>query len=62
MEETLDDIIKLAEGDDGEGDPGHDLFDHYPESEDEGDEDEDTEQGRSHLLLPFTVHRHIFDI
>ena len=45
VEETLDDIIKLAaDGDDGEEDPGHDLFEHYPESEEE-DEVEDTKEG-----------------
>ena len=58
VEETLDDIIKLAaDGDDGEEDPGYDLFEEYPESEDEGegDEDEDTDQGWSNLLPPRKV-------
>ena len=41
----------MAEGDDGEEDPGHDLFEHYPESEDEGEEDEDTEQGWTEAFI-----------
>jgi transcriptional regulator with XRE-family HTH domain len=41
VEETLDDIIHLAEGDDGEEDPGHDLFEHYPESEEEDEQEEE---------------------
>ncbi len=54
VEETLDDIIKLAEGDDGEEDPGHDLFEHYPESDDEedpaaGGDDDDYEQQMERL-------------
>ena len=40
VEETLDDIIKLAEEEDEDEDPGHDLFDNYPVSEDEDDEEE----------------------
>ena len=42
MEETLDDIIKLAEEEDEDEDPGHDLFDNYPLSEEE-EEDEEVE-------------------
>ena len=35
VEETLDDIIKAAEDEDEDEDPAHDLFDNYPESDDE---------------------------
>ena len=38
VDETLEDILKLAEDDDSEEDPAHDLFEHYPESEDEEDD------------------------
>ena len=37
VEETLDDIIKAAEDEDEDEDPAHDLFDNYPESDDEED-------------------------
>ena len=37
VEETLDDIIKAAEDEDEDDYPAHDLFDNYPESDDEDD-------------------------
>ena len=43
VEETLDDIIKLAEDEDEEQDPGHDLFESYPMSDEEEEEDLDDE-------------------
>jgi hypothetical protein len=56
VEETLDDIIHLAEGDDGEEDPGHDLFEHYPESEEEDEQEEeydDKERADGDATIPY---------
>jgi len=36
--QTLEDILKLAEDDDEEEDPGHALFDHYPNDTDDEEE------------------------
>ncbi len=40
VDETLEDILKLAEDEDDEEDPGHLLFDKYPESDEEESEGE----------------------
>ena len=58
VDETLEDILKLAEeedGDEGE-DPGHHLFDHYPESDGEDGDGETAE--KTVEVLGAKVERH----
>ena len=62
IEETLDDIVKLAEDEDEEQDPGRELFEHYPESDDEmldaDDDPNEADEGVVDDLLKSIVSDH----
>ena len=56
----MEEIVKLAEDEDEEDDAGRELFEHYPESEDEeaADEDSETDEGVVGDLLKTIVNKH----
>ena len=56
----MEEIVKLAEDEDEEDDPGHELFEHYPESDEDYVEEEDSEadEGVVDDLLKSIVNDH----
>jgi hypothetical protein len=58
VEETLEEIVKLAEDEDEEDDHGRELFEHYPESEEDFEEDSEADEGVVDDLLKSIVNDH----
>ena len=57
----MEEIVKLAEDEDEEDDPGHELFEHYPESDEdylEEEEDSEADEGVVDDLLKSIVNDH----